>query len=68
MNYEDPEVRYFRYLKEKGKEKREKMLDNCVIRCRDCKHYYSDYVCILGGAYSRDNDYCSHGERRTEWT
>lgn len=36
-----------------------------VVRCKDCKHY--DYgICIHEFACNliRDDDYCSHGERK----
>ena len=47
-----------------------------IVRCKDCKHFYSlpnDHYgrCEYFGWYGADpvvniNDYCSHGERRTD--
>ena len=45
-----------------------------VVRCKDCKHYYTDdgcdgwYACdIAGGLYEPDAlDFCSYGERKEQ--
>lgn len=38
-----------------------------VVRCKDCKHYNSDWCCILlGPLYAKPTDYCSRGDRRTD--
>ena len=42
-----------------------------VVRCKDCKHR-EDGVCTLESVYdypwyyTNDDDFCSHGERRTD--
>ena len=48
----------------------------CVVRCKDCKHFYHsissdrDGRCVQFGTYDTDpsvylTDFCSYGERRT---
>ena len=31
-----------------------------VVRCKDCKHYQTDYMCFL----RKPDDFCSYGERK----
>lgn len=41
-----------------------------VVRCRDCKHIYTDgygdLICVKSGLYQDENDYCSRGQRRDQ--
>ena len=49
------------------------MTEEEVVRCKDCRHAYkrkpinkTAVLCELYGAGMKDNDFCSHGERREE--
>ena len=42
-----------------------------VVRCKDCKHYYTellhgDHECQVFDMLMNDDDYCSQGERRED--
>ena len=36
-----------------------------VVRCKDCRYRLPEGYCDLYLDRMQDNDYCSHGERRT---
>lgn len=35
----------------------------CVVRCKDCKHWYPTDYCTERDGLWYENDYCSMGER-----
>ena len=43
-----------------------------VVRCKDCEYHVSDddvgYECGYFGVYTRPDDFCSYGERRSDET
>ena len=41
-----------------------------VVRCKNCEYHIwdddVDYICGYFGAYTRSDDFCSYGERRSD--
>lgn len=37
-----------------------------LVRCGECKHYMDNNICPLSWECFDGNDFCSHGERRTD--
>lgn len=38
-----------------------------VVRCKNCE-YHINCICTYFGAYTRSDDFCSYGERRSDET
>ena len=51
-------------------DKMKEIVDDAIIRCKDCKHYVpEDYNCLqmdTGGWMYYPDDFCSLAERRTD--